>query len=152
MPFPPFPHFNLPDPTAQDPHNLIANGSMGPDHHDTPYGTVVDGWMPFVVSGDAPEFTWVNNEGIDPGGSQQIHADATFDAGVYQTVHNLQPNMVYMFRLGYSLAAKCINGPNVRVNTIGRRVGVDPTGGTDPKSSNVIWRPELWEGKQVIRK
>ncbi|HEX7588704.1 MAG TPA: LysM domain-containing protein, partial [Anaerolineae bacterium] len=38
----PFPHFNLHDPCAQDPGNLIVNGSMGPANHDTPFGTVVN--------------------------------------------------------------------------------------------------------------
>ncbi len=150
MPFPPFPKFNLHDPTAQDPNNLIVNGGMGPANHDTQYGTVVDGWTPFVVSGNPPQFTWVDNEAVDPGGSQQIHADDVFDAGIYQTVHNLQPGMVYMFRVGYSLAAKCISGPNVRVQTIGRKVGVDPTGGCDPKSPNILWNPDLFDGKRAL--
>ena len=148
--FPPYPHFNLHDPCAADPNNLVTNGSMGPANHTTQYGMVSDGWTPFIMSGNPPQFTWVDNEAIDPGGSQQIHSNDLFDAGVYQTVHNLQAGTVYMFRLGYSLAAKSINGPNVRVNSIGRKIGVDPTGGTDPKSSNVIWGPDLFDGKRAL--
>ena len=150
--YPPYPHFNLHDPCAQDPHNLIANGSMGPANHSTQFGTVVDSWMPFIFSGNPPTFRWVDNEAIDPGGSQQIFSSDTFDAGVYQTVRNLQPGTSYMFRLGYSLAAKSINGPNVRVQTIGRKVGVDPTGGTDPKSANVIWGPDLFDGNVAVNR
>lgn len=150
--FPPFPKFNLSDPCAQDPGNLIRNGSMGPAHHITPFGTVVDNWDPFVMSANAPQFQWVSNEAIDPGGSQQIFSTDTFDAGVMQTVKKLKPNMVYMVRLGYSLAAKSFNGPNVRVNTIGRKIGVDVTGGTDPNSPNVIWGPDLFDGKAALNR
>lgn len=150
--FPPFPRFNLTDPCAQDPDNVIKNGTMGPAHHDTPHGTVVDHWEPFVISANAPEFRWVDNEAIDPGGSQQIFSTDTFDAGVMQTVKQLTPGTVYMVRLGYSLAAKSFNGPNVRVNTIGRKVGVDANGGTDPKSPNVIWGPDLFDGKAALNR
>lgn len=150
--FPPFPKFNLQDPCAQDPNNLLTNGTMGPANHDTPFGTVVDGWEPFVLSPNAPQFRWVDNEAIDPGGSQQIFSTDTFDAGVMQTVKKLQRNMVYMVRLGYSLAAKSINGPNVRVQTIGRQLGVDPTGGKDPKSPNVIWGPTLFDGRAALNR
>ncbi|MGB8648219.1 MAG: LysM peptidoglycan-binding domain-containing protein [Anaerolineae bacterium] len=148
----PLPRFNLHDPCAQDPHNLIANGSMGPANHDTPYGTVADGWNPFVMNGAPPNFRWEDNEAIDPGGGQQIYSDNKFDAGIYQTAHNLQPGMVYMFRWGYSLAAKSYTGANVRVQTIGRQLGVDPSGGTDPHSSNVIWGPQLFDGKAAVNR
>src|SRR5512141_2518559 len=86
----PLPRFTLKDPCALDPKNLINNGSMGPAH-DTQYGSLADGWDPFIFDGTAPQFRWVGNEQIDPNGSQQIFSSGTFDAGVFQTVHNLQP-------------------------------------------------------------
>jgi hypothetical protein len=69
-----------------------------------------------------------------------------------QTVKQLELEGVYMVRLGYALAAKSINGPNVRVNTIGRKIGVDPTGGTDPKAASVIWGPDLFDGKVALNR
>lgn len=135
---------------ARDPKNLVTNGTMGPDHHDTPFGTVVDGWDPFIFSGSPPNFRWVDNEQIDPGGSQQIYTSDTFDAGVMQTVRNLQPGTQYWFRLGYSLAAKSYSGPNVRVDSIGRKVGVDPFGGTNPRSPNVVWGPDFFDGNAAV--
>ncbi len=147
----PLPKFTLKDPCALDPNNLVYNGSMGPAH-DTQYGSLADGWDPFIFDGGAPHFQWVGNEQIDPNGSQQIVSGATFDAGILQTVHNLQPNAYYGFRLGYSLAAKSYSGPNVRVSTIGRKVGVDPFGGTDPKSPNVIWGPDLFDGNAALNR
>lgn len=130
---------------ARDPKNLVTNGSMAPGH-DTQYGSVADSWDPFIYDGTPPVFRWVSNEQIDPDGSQQIFSTNTFDAGIEQTVRGLQPGGYYWFRLGYSLAAKSYSGPNVRVSSIGRKVGFDPFGGTDPKSPNVIWGPDYFEG------
>ncbi len=145
-----FPRFNLQDPTALNPNNLIANGATGNGNHNMPYGNIADDWEPFVMSGNPPVFQHVDNEQIDPGGSQQIFSSATFDAGMMQTVPNLTPGAWYMFRVGYSLAAKCYDGPNVRVQTIGRQVGVDPFGGVDPKSANVIWGPAIYDGRPAL--
>lgn len=147
---PPFPKFKLQDPTALQPNNLIVNGSMGGGFHSTPYGAVVDGWQPFIVRGNPPTYQHVDNEQIDPGGSQQLYASDTFDAGIFQTIKNLQPGMYYMFRLGYSLAAKSLNGPNVRVQTIGRQVGVDLFGGTDPAAATVIWGNPFFNGQAAL--
>jgi hypothetical protein len=139
----------LKDPCALDSRNLIRNGSMAPSH-DTQYGSLADQWEPFIFEGNAPQFRWVGNEQIDPNGSQQIFSSGTFDAGIYQTVGNLQPGVYYWFRFGYSLAAKSYSGPNVRVSSIGRKVGVDPFGGTDPKSANVIWNPDFFDGNAAV--
>ncbi len=145
------PEVLLRDPCALDPANLVYNGSMAPEH-GTPYGSVADGWDPFIISQPPPQFRWVGNEQIDPNGSQQIVSTSTFDAGIQQTVRNLQPGVYYWFRLGYSLAAKSYSGPNVRVSSIGRKVGVDPFGGTDPQSSNVIWGPDLFDGNAALNR
>lgn len=138
----PLPKFTLKNPCAQDPNNLIYNGSMAT-------GSPADGWTKFVIEGN-PGLNHVDNEQIDALGSVQIFSTGTFDAGLYQTVRNLQPGVYYGFRLGYSLAAKSYSGPNVRVDSIGRKVGVDPLGGTDPKSPNVIWGPDFFDGNAAL--
>ncbi len=140
----------LKDPCALDPNNLLINGSMGPERGNQ-WGSAADHWDAFVIEG-SPAFRWVGNEQIDPNGSTQIFSSGTFDAGIYQTVRNLQTNNYYWFRLGYSLAAKSYSGPNVRVATIGRKVGVDPFGGTDPKSSSVVWGPDLFDGNAALNR
>ena len=127
-----------------DPKNLAVNGGFFPQTHDTPYGSVVDPWEPFIFSGTPPQFRWVNNEGIFKGQSEQIFSTNTFDAGIYQVVHNAQPGTYYWFRLGWTPAAKSIDGPNFESMDVGRKLGYDPFGGTDPKSPNVVWGPELW--------
>lgn len=141
----------LQEPCALDPRNWVMNGSMNMPYN-TRYGTVANVWKPFSFTTPVPYFRWANNDKIDFDGSQEIYANETFDAGIYQTVHNLKPGAYYWFRLGYSLAIKEFDGPDVPENTIGRKVGVDPLGGADPGSPNVIWGPDLFDGKVVINR
>jgi hypothetical protein len=132
------PVYALGKPCSFDPHNLIANGMMR-EGGLSQWGPVADRWNAFVLNG-SPTFNWVDNEGIDPNGSQYIEGDAPFDAGIYQVVSNLQPGMYYHLWVGYALAAvDKSGGVNTRDNQVGRMVGVDMTGGTDPHSPNVTW-------------
>lgn len=130
----------LKDPCEKQPNNLLKNGGMGPSAHDTPYGTVSDEWNPFIISGAPPRFNVVNNEGID-GISQQIFSGDAFDAGVLQTVYGIQPNAYYWVRLGWAPAARTSGTDNVESLSVGRQVGMDPYGGVDAKSPNVVWGP-----------
>jgi len=145
----PFPKFNLKDPCARDRNNLIVNGTMR-EERGFQLGSIAEGWDAFIISGAPPNFRRADNEGIDGADSQQIYSDKTFDAGIYQTVRQLQPGAWYLFRLGYALAAKYYGGPNVRVDSIGRQIGVDPTGGADVTSANVIWGAELFNGNAAL--
>ena len=129
----------LSNPCGTDPNNLITNGSMAganPPNNVPPYGEIAASWHPFALTSFIPTFEHVTNEQIDPNGSQYIWADAeTFDAGIYQTVNNLTPGTFYHFWLGYGLAAHDPGtAQNLRTNLIGRQIGYDLTGGTDPKS------------------
>jgi len=134
----------FPDNCGLHPSNLFRNGSMAPGH-DTPFGEVALEWEPFVILG-SPRFEWVDNEKWDANGAQYFWSDSVpFDAGIYQTVSGLQPNTYYRFRIGYSHARLDPGNTQNEVHpSMGRQVGVDPTGGTDPKSSNVIWGPALF--------
>ncbi len=135
-----------------DPHNLIANGGFFSDLHDTPYGPVVTPWQPFIYSGAAPQFRWVNNEGIFHGQSEQIFSTNAFDAGILQTVQGLQPGSYYWFRLGWAPAAKSFSGPNDPSDSVGVKVGVDPFGGTDPQSPNIIWGADLFGDNKALNR
>lgn len=136
----------LSDPCETDPNNLFYNGSFEPGYQSV-YGPVSDGWTPFIFSGAAPTYNVVINENIHPP-SQQIFRDGTFDAGVQQTLHNLTPGTNYWYRLGDALARKGID--NVPVQTIGRQVGVDRTGGTDVHSANIQWGQVFWDGVPAL--
>jgi hypothetical protein len=126
----------LKDPCEKQGSNLVRNGALGPNAYDTSYGSVASEWTPFIYSGSAPQFRVVNNEGID-GISQQLYTSNVFDAGLLQTVSGTKPNSFYWFRLGWAPGGVGVtNDPS---SSITLRVGADPFGGTDPKSSNVIW-------------
>ncbi len=135
----------FPEGCGTHPANLIRNGSMAPGH-DTAFGFVSNEWEPFVFSGTPPRFEWVDNEKWDANGSQYFWSDGTpFDAGISQTVGGLQTGVFYRFRIGYSHARL---DPGTATNDVhpamGRQVGVDPLGGTDAHSPNVIWGPALF--------
>jgi hypothetical protein len=134
----------FPNDCGLHPSNLFRNGSMAPGH-DTQYGTVANEWQPFVLTG-SPRFEWVDNEKWDANGAQYFWSDSVpFDAGIYQTVGGLQINLYYRFRIGYSHARLDPGNAKNEVHpSMGRQVGVDPFGGTDPKSPNVIWGPALF--------
>jgi YVTN family beta-propeller protein len=137
---------------TQDANNLTTNGSMAGPGHSTGYGIVADAWTPFVLSADVPHFEWVDNENANGDvagtGAQYIWADLDgFDAGIYQTVGGLTSGAWYQFSVGQALAAFDLNGGgNTRTTTIGRQVGVDPYGGTNPLSANVQWGVVYWDG------
>ena len=138
----------LGNPCALDPGNLIENGSMAVA---SPDNGVAENWNMFVLDG-APTFEHVDNEQIDPNGSQYIWEDTyTFDAGIYQIVTGLTPGIYYKFWLGYALAAYDPGGqPNQRNSLIGRQVGIDLTGDTNPSSSNVMWSNIYWNGTAAV--
>ncbi|MGE5141188.1 MAG: hypothetical protein ACM3JD_17095 [Rudaea sp.] len=131
-------------------NNLITNGMMR-EGGLSPYGPIVEAWTAFVFQGEPPTFEWVDNEGIDPFGSQYIWADAQpFDAGLYQVVNNVQPGQYYHVWIGY---AQRRYDPGDTKNHVGDQVGVilgiDPTGGTDPHSPVVDWSGELLSGSSL---
>lgn len=113
------------------PGNLIPNCNF-----DTFYGSpprqVPTDWVPFVLSGDltfmqdtdtywgAPSLRMWSNGG-------------TFVAGVWTQVNGLQPGVAYK-------ASKGWGAPN-EPDAFGRRLGIDPTGNTDPNAPTVVWGP-----------
>lgn len=92
------------------------------------------GWSFYVLEGDldsrpsvdtywgAPSL-WLLSEGV------------VFTAGVYQQVP-VTPGVVYQADLGWAA---------VTDRGLERRVGLDPTGGTDPLAPTVIWGPSEWD-------
>ncbi|MBI5030213.1 MAG: hypothetical protein HZB51_06780 [Chloroflexi bacterium] len=134
----------FPDNCGTNPSNMFRNGSMAPGH-DTSFGIVSQEWQPFAIKG-SPRFEWVDNEKWDANGAQYFWSDSVpFDAGIYQTVGGLQPNNYYRFRIGYSHARLDPgNAKNEIHPSMGRQVGVDPFGGTDAQSPNVLWGPSIF--------
>ncbi len=94
---------------------------------------VPDGWWYFILSGDleyrpaddtywgAPSL-WLLSDGVP------------FVAGIYQQV-KVTPGVVYQTDIGWAAATK----PDFE-----RKLGLDPTGGTDPLAPTVIWSRSEW--------
>jgi hypothetical protein len=128
---------------AQDPCENPGNKTFN-CQFDTftaaPGGEVPEGWWPFVLSGhpafdaasDTPKFPalriWADGEG--------------FVAGIYQEVSGVEVGATYEAFVGWAVFQSA--GPEM-----GRAIGIDPTGGTDPQAGSVVWSPEVWEKKRT---
>ena len=121
-----------------DPRNKTFNcqfDSFGP----APGGSVPKGWWPFVISG-APAFDQASDTPKPP--SLRIWSDGgTFVAGIYQVVRGITPGATYEAFIGWAVFAS--SG-----DRMGRVIGIDPRGGTDPTASSIVWSPEVWEKKR----
>jgi hypothetical protein len=133
--------------------NLTRNGSITDGGYDTPHGTVANSWNPFLLNGDWPDYNLADNESAngDIGGSssQYIHGDGIrFDAGIYQVVTGTTPGASYDFSVGWAAMLRDTGGGhNIKVDDqVIRKVGVDPTGGTDPTSQNMQWGNDVGTG------
>lgn len=133
--------------------NLTRNGSITDGGYDTAHGVVANSWNAFLINGDWPAFDLADNENAngDIGGSssQYIYGDGTrFDSGIYQVISGVTPGASYEFSVGWAGMLRDTGGGNNQKfdDVIIRRVGYDPTGGTDPQSVNVQWGPEVGTG------
>jgi hypothetical protein len=68
-----------------------------------------------------------------------------FVGGIYQQV-KVTPGNTYYANIVWLAFDSLVNDASVNaiVGGIGRRIGIDPTGGTDSRSSNVIWSEDNW--------
>jgi hypothetical protein len=103
-----------------------------------PQGSAPSGWTPFVLSGslaiDGP-----HEDTFWGAPSVRLWSDGDiFDAGLYTQVSGVTPGATYFAAMGWG-------APKSPEDSFGRRLGIDPTGGTDPNSPNVVWGPE-WRG------
>lgn len=114
-----------------DPGNLIPNCGFD-TFEGSPPRQVPSGWAPFVLSGDLTYMQDSDTYWAAP--SLRMWSNGgTFTAGLSTQVGGLQPGATYMASWGWG-------GPNAP-DTFGRKLGIDPTGGTDPLSPAVIWGP-----------
>lgn len=115
--------------------NLIANCGMD-NFVSVPQGQAPAGWTPFVISGGvamdpSPDTYW---------GAPSIRMwsdGGTFVAGILTQVGGLTPGATYRASMGW--------GAPTEPDAFGRRLGIDPAGGTDPNSPGVVWGP-TWRG------
>jgi len=99
--------------------------------HGDPPRQIPDGWTEFVLYGD-PAFMNDPHSFFGSGTLRIWSSGGTFKAGIYTQVA-VTPGAGYRASIGWGAP----NAPD----TFGRQLGIDPTGGSDPNSPNVIWGP-----------
>jgi len=130
---------------CQDPSNLTLNCQFDTFDQIAPYGAVASGWTPFVeFSVEPPAFNSAGETPLAP--AQEIFcAWLPFTAGIYQQVQATS-GTAYVAAIGWApYASYDERGERNAGQFIGRRVGIDPRGGTDPTSPNIVWSPEVWD-------
>ena len=114
---------------------------------------VADKWLPWWTAQTGSDEAWKNRmpeykpaapyqDRIHSGGnSQQLFTYfGTHIAGVYQTVGNTQPGAKYRFTIwGQAWAGGSDDPHKSDGGPINMRVGIDPYGGGDPYSANIVW-------------
>lgn len=105
----------------------------------------LDGWSPFLLTGNAE----IN---VQQGGGEchaplcpavHVVTQDHFIGGIYQQVP-ATPGLNYYANVLWLVFDSLANDASIHKATggIDRRVGIDPFGGTDPNSSNIVWSPE----------
>jgi hypothetical protein len=142
-----------PEPRAPD-YQLLVNSSL--EEYDPPYGQyegvdcqVASGWQRFWYGGPEPYWMdclvfadsslgtgWV--EAIDGDTSQMIISTEPYTAGLRQQVGGLTPGVSYGFHAALVTIYQTSDQEPVH-GTMIKEVGIDPTGGTDPLSPDVVW-------------
>jgi len=135
---------------AQDPENLIVNWSFEDGFYPYPMGGgVANCWVAFVEEtippGTPPIFRLTGYddfpEAIEGIHAQRIWSDGTgFIAGVHQQVPGVIPGVAYQAWVVWAP----VKSSGTDEFIMGRKIGLDPYGGTDPRSPDIVWSPEIW--------
>ncbi len=114
-----------------DPGNLIPNCNLDTFYGSPPRQAPTD-WVPFVLAGD---LTFMQDQDTKWGApSLRMWSNGgTFVAGIWTQVGGLTPGVAYKASIGWG-------APN-EPDAFGRRLGIDPTGATDPNAATVVWGP-----------
>lgn len=108
--------------------------------HGSPPRQLPDGWTEFLLYGDAnfyqDDHTFWGGPNLTIGSP-----GTTFKGGIYTQVQ-VTPGAGYRASISWG-------APNAPA-TYGRQLGIDPTGGTDPNSPNVVWGPMHWGDGRIL--
>ena len=130
---------------CQDPNNLTFNCQFDTFDYIPPHGAVATGWTAFVeFAVQPPAFNSSPETPAEP--AQEIFSGwLPFTAGIFQQVE-VTPGVAYVAAVGWAAYASFGEGGERNSGQfIGRKVGIDPSGGTDPTSPNIVWSPEVWD-------
>lgn len=135
-------------------YQLLDNPSLesyGPPYHqyEGVECQVASGWQRFWYDGPEPYWMdcrvfaagrlgagWV--ERIDGETSQLVISTEPYTAGLWQQVRGLTPGVGYGFHAALLTIFQTSDQDPVHGAMI-KEVGLDPTGGTDPRSARVVW-------------
>ena len=148
------------NPTAQEGQNLLINPGFEGSWHwqgDSFLGKVADGWVAWWIDEGKPMSDptyWMNQRpeygliGLEFYVPDQIHGGgqalqygkryATHTAGVYQQVGGIEPGAGLQFSAWGFLYGKDPD-PSRTPGAANMKVGIDPTGGTNPFGGSVVW-------------
>lgn len=130
-------------PTAARPEgNLLRNGGFEEEFLSHNVGLVGRYWIPYVrfQTDRPPQFLSSTDYWIDGRTSQRIWADGiSFYAGVFQHTEALAAVGARYTALGYALTLYGGSEAPEQSDKMEKRIGIDPWGGTDPQSGNVVW-------------
>lgn len=125
-----------PPEVCQQPENILPNCG---------FNNGKDRWQTFTEDGSATFDVLQGGGGchapLCPAGF--IVTENYFVGGIYQQVSVIKGNTYYA-NIVWLVFDSFVNDKSVydQVGGIGRKMGIDPLGGTDPKSPNIIWGPE----------
>jgi hypothetical protein len=143
--------------------NILTNSGLNDPYLDIPGRVwnsqsekIASGWQPFFIAAgtheannNAKKLHWMSSVqfalafgGLDyhleGNRAQNMWSSYKFDAGIYQQISGLVPGQGYGFDMAMVTYWRGPGYPDSD-GTMVKQVGIDPTGGTDPTSSNVIW-------------
>jgi hypothetical protein len=143
--------------------NILTNSGLNDPYLDIPGRTwngqsekIASGWQPFYIaagtydsSNNAKKLHWMSSVqfalsfgGIDyhieGNRAQNMWSSYQFDAGIYQQISGVTPGQGYGFDIPIVTYWRGPGYPDSDGKMV-KQVGIDPAGGTDPTSSNIIW-------------
>ncbi|NIN64330.1 MAG: hypothetical protein GTO63_06445, partial [Anaerolineae bacterium] len=101
------------------------------------------GWKRFVLKGNVSfantiEYFWPGAEHTEGETSQLIISKTAFTAGIYQQISGVTPGQHYGAKAAMLTFFES-PAPPTNDGTMQKLVGIDPYGGTDPNSPNIVW-------------
>jgi hypothetical protein len=118
---------------CEDPANVLPNCG---------FSSGMEPWKPFVEGG-SPSISW----GTDPSTCHAINipcirisSENPFVGGIYQQVSGLNPGVTYHA----NVTLLWMDSLNKTDRVMGRKIGIDPKGGTNPQSPDIAWSEEIW--------
>lgn len=126
-----------------DPPNIVPGNVCGMDSfRGSPPREIPNGWNEFVLSGDLTYMQDSDSAFGEPS-LRMWSSGGTFKAGIYTQIP-VSPGAGYRASIAWG-------APDPKyADTFGRQLGIDPTGGTDPNASTVVWGPVHWGPGRIL--